>query len=432
MLLNCKCKKWFINLPIRALMRYDKNIQADIARLIPELHQKLLQMQTQVGIIGAGPAGLLLSHLLSLRGIESIVLENRSRDYVENRVRAGVLEQGTVNLLSEVGLGERLKKEGMQHYGVEIRFSNQVHRIDFAELTNGKGITIYGQQEVVKDIINARLAAGGKIVFDVAEVSIHDLDSTQPSLEFLLDGVPQKLSCDFIAGCDGFHGVSRRSIPDDKLVCFNRDYPFAWLGILVEAPPSSTELVYANSPTGFALHSMRSPGVTRNYLQCPPADSLENWSDDRIWQELHTRLETIPDWTLKEGNILEKGITPMRSFVCETMRYNRLLLAGDAAHIVPPTGAKGMNLAVADVAILDKAIGAWYQRGTEELLETYSLECLRRIWRGENFSWYMTSLLHKFPDADPFQQRLQAAEFDFLSQSSAASKALAERYVGLT
>ena len=389
-------------------------------------------MQTQVGIIGAGPAGLLLSHLLSRRGIESIVLENRTRDYVENRVRAGVLEQGTVNLLSEVGLGERLNREGMPHFGIEIRFNNRVHRIDFAELTNGKGITIYGQQEVVKDLINARLAAGGKIVFDVAEVSIHDVDSNQPSLEFLLGGEPEKLNCDFIAGCDGFHGVSRRSIPDDALVCFDRDYPFAWLGILVEAPPSSTELVYANSPAGFALHSMRSPSVTRNYLQCPPDDSVDNWSDDRIWQELHSRLETIPDWTLQEGNILEKGITPMRSFVCETMRHKRLLLAGDAAHIVPPTGAKGMNLAVSDVATLDRAIGAWYETGTEELLERYSLECLRHIWRGENFSWYMTSLLHKFPDADPFQQRLQAAEFDFLSQSSAASQALAECYVGLT
>ncbi|MDD9891630.1 MAG: 4-hydroxybenzoate 3-monooxygenase [Gammaproteobacteria bacterium] len=387
-------------------------------------------LHTQIGIIGAGPAGLLLSHLLARAGIDSIVLENRSRGYVENRVRAGVLEQGTVNLLSEVGLGERLHKEGMAHHGIEIRFNKKSHRIDFDELTDGKGITIYGQQEVVKDLIAARLKQDGKILFDVSNVSIDDPNSDAVKIKFHHADSEQELHCDYVAGCDGFHGVSRESIPGDERVEFNREYPFAWLGILVAAPPSADELVYANGPDGFALHSMRSPSITRNYIQCDPEDSIEAWSDDRIWQGLHDRLETVADWKLQEGEILEKGITPMRSYVCETMRYGRLFLAGDAAHIVPPTGAKGMNLAISDISYLSTAFIERFKTGSEKLLESYAANCLRHVWRGEHFSWYMTSLLHKFPQSSPFQERLQSAELEYLRQSTPASRSLAENYVG--
>ena len=387
-------------------------------------------MQTQVGIIGAGPAGLLLSHVLHLHGIESVVLEKHSKDYIESRVRAGVLEQASVTLLSEVGLGERLQREGMQHHGFEIRFGSRSHRINFDELTDGKGITVYGQQEVVKDIIAARLTAGGQISFEVDKVSIHDQLSEQPFIEYLLAGENHKLNCDFIIGCDGFHGISRKTIPKNVISNFNHTYPFAWLGVLVQAPPSSDELIYSNSVSGFALHSMRSPAITRNYIQCPPDDVIEDWSNDRIWQELHTRLETVPDWRLVEGKILEKGITPMRSFVCETMRHGRLYLAGDATHIVPPTGAKGMNLAISDIRFLSQALSDWYRSGSEDLLNSYSTNCLRRVWQGERFSRYMTSLLHKFPDDNRFQHRLQQAELDYLSNSKAASAALAESYVG--
>ncbi len=387
-------------------------------------------MQTQVGIIGAGPAGLLLSHILHLHGIESVVLEKHSKDYIESRVRAGVLEQASVTLLSEVGLGERLQREGMQHHGFEIRFGSRSHRINFDELTDGKGITVYGQQEVVKDIIAARLTAGGQISFEVDKVSIHDQLSEQPFIEYLLAGENHKLNCDFIIGCDGFHGISRKTIPKNVISSFNHTYPFAWLGVLVQAPPSSEELIYSNSVSGFALHSMRSPTITRNYIQCPPGDVIEDWSNDRIWQELHARLETVPDWKLVEGKILEKGITPMRSFVCETMRHGRLYLAGDATHIVPPTGAKGMNLAISDIRFLSQALSDWYRSGSEDLLNSYSTNCLRRVWQGERFSWYMTSLLHTFPDDNRFQHRLQQAELDYLSNSKAASAALAESYVG--
>ncbi|MEC8950367.1 MAG: 4-hydroxybenzoate 3-monooxygenase [Pseudomonadota bacterium] len=387
-------------------------------------------MQTQVGIIGAGPAGLLLSHILHLHGIESVVLEKHSKDYIESRVRAGVLEQASVTLLSEVGLGERLQREGMQHHGFEIRFGSRSHRINFDELTDGKGITVYGQQEVVKDIIAARLTAGGQISFEVDKVRIHDQLSEQPFIEYLLAGENHKLNCDFIIGCDGFHGISRKTIPKNVISSFNHTYPFAWLGVLVQAPPSSEELIYSNSVSGFALHSMRSPTITRNYIQCPPGDVIEDWSNDRIWQELHARLETVPDWKLVEGKILEKGITPMRSFVCETMRHGRLYLAGDASHIVPPTGAKGMNLAISDIRFLSQALSDWYRSGSEDLLNSYSTNCLRRVWQGERFSWYMTSLLHTFPDDNRFQHRLQQAELDYLSNSKAASAALAESYVG--
>ena len=389
-------------------------------------------MRTQVGIIGAGPAGLLLSHILHRQGIETVLLENRSRHYVENRVRAGVLEQGTVDLLTEVGLGERMQREGMQHHGFEIRFGERSHRIDFDELTEGRGITVYGQQEVVKDMIQAHLAAGVPLLFEVDQVSLHGLTGGLPAIEFRQNDQHCRLDCDFVIGCDGFHGVSRASIPAELIESFDRDYPFAWLGVLVEAAPSSDELIYANSPHGFALHSMRSPSLTRNYIQCPPDDRIEDWSDDRIWQALHQRLETVKDWELTEGRIIEKSITPMRSYVCETMRYGRLLLAGDAAHIVPPTGAKGMNLAISDVGHLGEALLAWYRNGSDSLLQAYPGNCLRRVWRGEHFSWYMTSLLHRFPEDNRFQQRLQLAEFDFLSHSTAASTALAQNYVGVS
>ncbi len=387
-------------------------------------------MHTQVGIVGAGPAGLLLSHLLHLQNIESIVIENCSRAYVERRVRAGVLEQGSVNLLMQNGLGERMQREGLQHHGIELRFDNKSHRINFDELTGGKGITVYGQQEIVIDLIAARLAAGGEILFEVDEVSLHNLEDANPYIEFQHDGEQTRISCDFIIGCDGFHGISRPSIPVESLKIFERSYPFSWLGILVEAPPSSEELIYASSPDGFALHSMRSTTVTRNYIQCSPDDVIDQWSDDKIWHELHRRLEIIDGWQLKEGKVLEKGITPMRSFVCETMQYGKLFLAGDAAHIVPPTGAKGMNLAISDVNFLSLALAEWYLDSKDQKLTNYSEDCLRRVWRGEHFSWWMTSMLHRFPEQDGFQQKLQTAELNYVCNSAAASASLAENYVG--
>lgn len=389
-------------------------------------------MRTQVGIIGAGPAGLLLSHLLANKGIDSVVLEKRSRLYVEDRVRAGVLEQGTVDLLVAAGLGERLLNEGIRHHGFEIRAGSESHRIDFDALTEGRGITIYGQQEVVKDLISSRKQRGGKIFFKVEDVKILGADGDNPKIRFNREGQGEELLCDWIAGCDGFYGVSRTTIPDSKRRSFSREYPFAWLGVLVDAPPSSDELIYSSHMNGFALHSMRSTKVTRNYIQCDPNDSISDWSEDRIWQELHDRLEIIPGWKLVEGKILETGITPMRSYVCETMKFGRLFLAGDAAHIVPPTGAKGMNLAIADIAYLSAAIVAWYELSSRELMDRYTASCLRHIWRGEHFSWYMTKLLHKFPDASSFDERLRKSELDYLFQSSAASKSLAENYVGFS
>lgn len=388
-------------------------------------------MKTQVGIIGAGPAGLLLSHVLDQQGIDTILLENRSQSYVENRVRAGVLEQGTVNFLDEVGLSERMHREGMPHHGFEIRFGEQSLHINFDDLTDGKGITVYGQQEIVKDMIAARMAADAKLYFDVTNVSIKDPQGNNPTISFDHDANSHELRCDFVIGCDGFHGISRETIPEQEKETYDRNYPFAWLGILVEAPPSSKELIYANSPDGFALHSMRSPNITRNYVQCPPNDKIEDWSNDRIWSELHKRLETREGWTLTEGKIIEKSITPMRSFVCETMRFGNLFLAGDAAHIVPPTGAKGMNLAISDIRYLSAALTQWYQTNSEALLVSYAEQCLRRVWRGQHFSWYMTSLLHKFPEDAGFQQRLQLAEFNNLSKSRESRTALAENYVGI-
>jgi p-hydroxybenzoate 3-monooxygenase len=386
-------------------------------------------MRTQVGIVGAGPAGLLLSHLLHLQNIESVVLEARSRDYVENRIRAGVLEYGTEQLLNDSGVGERMRHEGMLHPGVVMRFGRADHRIDFADLV-GKHVMVYSQHKVVQDLIAARLAAGGQIVFEADAVSVHDFDTESPRIRYRHGGVEQEIACDIIAGCDGFHGVCRPSIPAGVLRVFERDYPFGWLGILAEAPPSTEENVYVSHERGFALLAMRSPTLSRLYLQCAPDEDLAAWSDDRIWSELQVRAG-LDGFALAEGSIVQRGITPMRSFVCEPMQYGRLFLAGDAAHIVPPTGAKGLNLAAADVAVLTRAIAAFHRDGSGEKLAAYSANCLRRVWKVQRFSWWMTTLLHRFFDHTPFEQQMQAAELDYVFGSRAASLALAENYVGL-
>lgn len=387
-------------------------------------------MRTHVGIVGAGPAGLLLSHLLHRQGIESIVIENRTREYIEARIRAGVMEHWVAQLVDEIGMGERMRREGLVHDGLEISFAGQRRRIDLKALTGGKSIMVYGQQEFVKDFVAARLAAGLPIRFEVGNVSVHDIDGHRPTIRFTdKDGAPQQIACDFIAGCDGFHGICRPTLPD--LVVFERVYPFAWLGVLAEAPPSSDELIYSSHENGFALHSMRSPDLTRLYLQVAPDEDIADWPDARIWQELQTRLTQDGDWRLNEGEVLQKGITPMRSFVCETMRHGRLFLAGDAAHIVPPTGAKGMNLAAADVLVLARALAEFYRTGATRALDAYPANCLRRIWKAQRFSWWMTSMLHVFPDQDAFGRRIQLAEIDFTTGNEAGARALAENYVGL-
>ncbi len=389
-----------------------------------------ISVRTQVGIVGAGPAGLVLSHLLYLQGIDSVVIENRSRQYSEQRVRAGVLEQGTVDLLTEMGVGERLKAEGLVHHGIELRFGGRGHRIDFHDLTGGKGITIYAQHEVLKDLNNARVAAGGQVLFEVEDVSVHDFDGSRPKIRYKKDGEDFELICDFIAGCDGFHGICRPSVPAGALTYYEREYPFGWLGILAEAPPSSTELIYCYHERGFALLSMRTPHIGRLYLQCKPDEDIDLWSDEDIWKELQIRLAS-DGWKLTEGPVLQKGVTGMRSFVVEPMQYGRLFLAGDSAHIVPPTGAKGLNLAIADVRVLARALKHFYDSGSRDLLDTYSDVCLRRVWKVQRFSWWMTSMLHRFPDENPFDQRRQLAELDYVTSSRAAAKTLAENYVGL-
>nr|WP_028924601.1 4-hydroxybenzoate 3-monooxygenase [Pseudonocardia acaciae] len=387
--------------------------------------------RTQVAIIGAGPAGLLLAHLLAADGIDAVVLEARSRAYVEQRVRAGVCEHPTVELLRSLGLADRLDREGLPHEGLSLRFDRADHRIDLHALT-GKTITVYGQQELVKDLIAARLATGAGIEFEAADVALHDLATDSPRVTWTdVDGGRHELRCDAVAGCDGFHGVSRPSIPSDAITLHNHDYPFAWLGVLAKTPPSSHELIYARHARGFALHSMRSPEVTRLYLQVPPDETLDGWSDARIWDELATRLEVDGPFTLREGPVLEKGISPMRGFVAEPMRYGRLFLAGDAAHIVPPTGAKGMNLAMADVYRLAPALVALLRQGRAELADGYSERCLRRVWRAEHFSYFMTTMLHRAPDVDPFLDQLQLSQLRYVTGSTAAATGLAENYVGL-
>jgi p-hydroxybenzoate 3-monooxygenase len=387
-------------------------------------------MRTQVGIVGAGPAGLTLSHLLHREGIETVVLEDRSREYVEHRLRAGVLEQAIADLLVDAGAGERLGREGIVHHGIELQFERERHRIPLTELAGGRSIVIYGQTEIVKDLIRLRLDAGLPLLFDVSDVSVHDLETDRPSVRFSQGGAEHVLECDVIAGCDGYHGVCRPSIPARFLSEFSREYPFGWLGILAAVPPSSDELVYAHHARGFALLSLRSPELSRLYVQCRPDEDLDEWSDARIWEELQARLG-LDGWTLGEGPILEKGVTGMRSYVAEPMRFGRLFLAGDAAHIVPPTGAKGLNLALHDVQLLAEALVSWYRTGRTALLDGYSDASLRRVWRAEHFSWWMTSMLHRADLSDDFELRLQLSLLRYVTSSTAAATSLAENYVGL-
>ena len=387
------------------------------------------RIRTQVGIVGAGPAGLLLGHLLHLQGIESVQIENRSREYCESRIRAGVLEHGTVELLARSGLGERMQREGLVHRGIYLRFRQRSHHVVFPELTGGKCITVYGQHELVRDMIAARLAAGARIFFEVDGVAVNGLDSTAPRIRFKSGGNEHEIACDFIAGCDGFHGVCRPSIPSAALRVYEEVFPFGWLGILATVPPSSDELVYARHERGFALLSMRSHEISRLYIQCTPDEDIAEWSDARIWAEMHERFATEDGWKLKEGPITQKGVTAMRSFVAEPMHYGHLYLLGDAAHIVPPTGAKGLNLAVADVHVFARALDEFYKRGRKDLLERYSGICLRRVWKAQRFSWWMTHMLHRA--GDDFSERIHLAELDYVVSSRAAMTALAENYVGL-
>ncbi len=378
-------------------------------------------LRTQVGIVGAGPAGLILGQLLQNAGIASIIVEARSQAHIEQRIRAGVLEQGTVDLLNAAGAGDRMRREGLVHHGIELRFNGQRHRLDLHELSGGRSITVYGQQEVVKDLIVLRR---DPIHFEAANVHIDGLTTETPRIRFD-DG--NTITCDFIAGCDGFHGVCRPSIPASAIRIHEKAYPFGWLGILAATPPPSHELIYAHHSRGFALMSMRTPQITRAYVQCRPDEDLAEWPDDRLWEELQHRLDT----TFEPGVILQKGVTAMRSFVAEPMQYGRLFLAGDAAHIVPPTGAKGMNLAAADVVVLARALESWYRSGNRDPLDRYSQTCLRRIWRVQHFSWWMTSLLHRYPGDSTFELHRQLAELDQVVTSRSAATTLAENYTGL-
>lgn len=390
----------------------------------------MARIETQVGIVGAGPAGLMLSHLLHLAGVHSVVLEARPRAYCEERIRAGVLESTSVRMLEEAGLGERLDRQGLRHKGIDLGLNGVRHRIDFEELT-GRCITVYGQHEVVKDLIARRLADGGQLHFQCGAISLHGIEDKHPSIRVEGSGNTDEIHCDYIAGCDGFHGVVRPSFPEGCLVNYERAYPFAWLGILAEAPPTRDELLYMHHERGFALYSMRTPSITRLYLQCRPDEDIADWSDDRIWSELRRRLRCNDGWRPAEGKILQKGITGMRSFVAEPLQFGRLFLAGDAAHIVPPTGAKGMNLALADVHYLAEALAAFYRTGDDRRLTSYSATCLSRIWKTQRFSWWMTSLLHRFEDAPAFDYKRQLAELEYVMSSRAAATSLAENYVGL-
>jgi p-hydroxybenzoate 3-monooxygenase len=387
-------------------------------------------VRAQVGIVGAGPAGLTLALLLQRRGIETVVLEARTREYVEHRIRAGVLEQGSVDLLTEAGVGARLRREGLVHQGISLQFAGERHRIPLADLAGGRSIVIYGQTEVVKDLIADRVGTGEPLLFEVEEVELSGLDTVRPLIRFRHEGEERELRCDVVAGCDGFHGISRSSIPNGVLSSFSREYPYGWLGILAAVAPSNDELVYAHHERGFALLSLRSPELSRLYVQCRPDEGLDGWPDERVWAELQLRLG-VPGWTLAEGEVLEKGVTGMRSFVVEPMQWGRLYLAGDAAHIVPPTGAKGLNLALHDVRVLADALVEWYDNGSTRLLDDYSMTCLRRVWRAEHFSWWMTSMLHRPEDQDDFDLKLQLAQLRYVTGSEAAATSLAENYVGL-
>ena len=386
-------------------------------------------MRTQVGIVGAGPAGLTLARILEVEGIESVVLEARSREYCEQRIRAGVLEQRTADLLHDIGVADRLAREGIVHGGIHLQFGGERHHVPMRELT-GRSIVIYGQTEVVKDLIAARVESALPLLFEVDAVSVHELESERPRIRFTHDGASHELECDFVAGCDGFHGVCRVSIPPGVLHTYEREYPFGWLGILAEVAPSMGELVYSHHDRGFALLSLRSPHLSRYYVQVAHDEDVDEWPDDRIWAELQRRT-ALEGWTLHEGPILEKGVTGMRSFVAEPMQHARLYLTGDAAHIVPPTGAKGLNLAIADVRVLAEALVHRYRNGTNELLDAYSRECLRRVWRAEHFSWWMTSMLHRLPSGDPFDVKLQLSQLRYVTTSEAAARSLAENYTGI-
>lgn len=387
-------------------------------------------VRTRVGIIGAGPAGLTLAHLLHRAGIDCVILESRSRVYVENRVRAGLLEQGTVDLWRELGVAGRLDREALVHRGIELRYQGLGYRIPLTELT-GKTVTIYPQQDAVRDLIASWLGLGGELLFEAEAVAIESIVSDEPVVRYRHQGEARELRCDFVAGCDGFHGIAHQTIPKDAVREYVHDYPFGWVGVLAQVAPSTEELIYARHQQGFALHTLRSLELSRLYLQCDPDDVIENWPDRRIWDELHARLET-EGWSLNEGPIIEKAITPMRAYVTEPMQYGGLFLAGDAAHIVPPTGAKGLNLAVADVRVLAHALVDSFSTGNERGLERYSEICLRRVWKVQSFSWWMTSLLHNFPnDEDGVQGRLQLAQLDYVTSSRAAATSLAEQYTGL-
>lgn len=389
-----------------------------------------MKTRTQVGIVGGGPSGLLLAQLLQRAGVESVVLERQSRDYVLSRIRAGVLERGTVELLEQAGVGERVHREGLVHDGVLLQFDSHLHRIDFRELV-GASVTVYGQTEVTRDLMNARDASGGLTVYEAQDVTPIDFGSDRPRLRYRKDGVEHEIECDYIAGCDGFHGVCRASVPADRIQLFERVYPFGWLGILSRTRPLDHELIYTSHERGFALASMRSNSVSRYYVQCTLEDKVEDWSDDRFWDEFRLRVGPEVAARLETGPSIEKSIAPLRSFVAEPMRFGNLFLVGDAAHIVPPTGAKGLNLAASDVGYLSRALIERYQTRRADALDAYSDTALRRIWKAERFSWWMTSLMHRFPETTGFDRRVQVAEFNYLSGSRAASTALAENYVGL-
>ena len=388
-------------------------------------------MRTQVAIIGAGPSGLLLGQLLHCAGIDAIIVERQSPDYVLGRIRAGVLEQGTMDLLDQAGVGARMHREGLVHSGFDLLFKGQRHRIDMQSLTGGKHVMVYGQTEVTRDLMDARAQAGLRTVYEASEVSLHDVDGVRPRVSYTRGGQREEIECDFIAGCDGFHGVCRASVPAAAITEYEKVYPFGWLGVLADVPPVSHELIYANTERGFALCSMRSLTRSRYYLQCPLTDRVDQWSDDAFWAELRTRLDPQAREQLVTGPSIEKSIAPLRSFVAEPMRFGRLFLAGDAAHIVPPTGAKGLNLAASDVSYLSTAFIEYYQERSAAGIDHYSERCLRRVWKAERFSWWFTSLMHRFPDTGAFGQKIQEAELDYLIHSEAASLSLAENYVGL-
>jgi p-hydroxybenzoate 3-monooxygenase len=388
-------------------------------------------MRTQVGIVGAGPAGLMLSHLLHQRGVDSVVIDLRSRQDIEETIKAGVLEQGTVDLMTQTGVGDRMKRDGFVHHGINLAFGGQLHRIDLHELSGGRSVVVYAQHEVLKDLIAKRLEDGADIRFGVSDTKVEDLDTEQPAISFQHEGERHRLECDFVIGADGSRTYTRFLIPEGTVrTDFFRQYPFAWFGILAEAPPSSDELIYAHSERGFALISTRSPSVQRLYFQVDPSTSVDDWSDDRIWEELQARIAGAGA-TIKAGTIFRKDVLQFRSFVCEPMQYGRLYLAGDSAHTVPPTGAKGMNLAIADVHVLDRALGAFYDAKDTGLLDSYTATVLKRIWRAQHFSWWMTSMLHRFPDATDFDLRRQLAELEMVTTSATAAKTLADNYVGM-